>query len=79
MILLHDMQGEEFFVNPDRIESMSARPDTVLFLVNGKRMVVKDTPEQVIEGILAFRRRILSGLPPIYGPDEFKRLPVSGE
>lgn len=77
MIKVHNMQGEEFFVNPDRIESMSARPDTVLFLVNGKRMVVKDTPEQVINSIIAYRKRVLESLPPVYQAEDARLIPAA--
>lgn len=61
MIRVSTMNGEEIFVNEDLIETIRVTPDTVLFLTNGKRIVVKDTAEEIMERIRAFRRETFAG------------------
>ena len=47
------------FLNADLVESIEATPDTVLTLVDGRRIVVADSPEEVAERIIEFRASIL--------------------
>ncbi len=61
MILVTTINGEEMYVNEDLIETIRITPDTVLFLTNGKRVVVKNAPEDVIARIQAFRREVYRG------------------
>ena len=61
MILVTTMNGEEIYVNEDLIETMRITPDTVLFLTTGKRVVVKDSSEEVLSRIRAFRRDTFAG------------------
>lgn len=59
MILVHRLRGEPLFVNADLIETVEARPDTVLVLVDGRRILVDETPEVVVERVVAFRAGLL--------------------
>ncbi|MFA9446424.1 flagellar FlbD family protein [Egicoccus sp. AB-alg6-2] len=59
MILVHRLRGEPLFVNADLIESIEATPDTVLTLVDGRRVFVDDAPDVVVERIVAFRASLL--------------------
>lgn len=58
MILVNTIQGETMYINPDMIETIRATPDTVLFLNTNKRILVKETPEDLVERIVAYRQRI---------------------
>lgn len=58
MIELTTLSGKRFWINPHQIETMEANPDTTLGLVTGKRMIVKESPAQVIERIVIYRRSI---------------------
>jgi flagellar protein FlbD len=58
VIELTALSGRKFWINPHQIETMEANPDTTLSLVYGKRIVVAETPEQVLERIVAYRRSI---------------------
>jgi len=62
MILVHTMQGEDVFINPSMIETIRSTPDTVLFLSTNKRILVKDTPEEIVDRIVAYRQRVLERL-----------------
>ena len=61
MILVNTMQGEKMYINPDMIETIRSTPDTVLFLNTNKRILVKDTPEALVERIIAYRQQIYGG------------------
>ena len=59
MILVHRLTGDALFVNADLIESIEASPNTVLTLVDGRKAVVTETPDQVVARIVQFRASIL--------------------
>jgi len=58
MIQLTRINLVPFYLNQDLIEHMETTPDTVISLTSGQKFVVVEPPEQVIERILAFRRRV---------------------
>lgn len=59
MILVHRLRGEPLHVNADLIETVEATPDTTLVLVDGRRILVEETPEQVVERVTHFRAGLL--------------------
>ncbi len=59
MIAVHRLRGEPMFLNADLVESIEATPDTVLTLVDGRRIVVADSPDEVADRIIEFRASIL--------------------
>lgn len=63
MIEVTRLNGSIFFINPDMILSLEATPDTIVTLTSGEKLVVKDSPEQIIDRFVAFKRRIVSELP----------------
>ena len=46
-------------LNADLIEHIETTPDTVISLTNGQKFVVREDAEEVVERVIAFRRRIL--------------------
>jgi flagellar protein FlbD len=54
------LNGERFALNPDLIERVEAHPDTVAFLVDGTKYVVKETVDEVLTEIREFRASILA-------------------
>lgn len=59
MILVHRLRGEPLFVNADLIESLETTPDTVLTLVDGRRLFVEEDPDTVMERVVQFRASLL--------------------
>jgi len=45
-------------LNSDMIEHIEATPDTVITLSNGQILRVRESAEEVVERVVAFRRRI---------------------
>jgi flagellar protein FlbD len=54
------LNGEQFALNPDLIERVEAHPDTVAFLVDGTKYVVKESVDEVLQEIREFRAGILA-------------------
>lgn len=59
MILVHRLRGDAVWLNPDLIESVESTPDTVVTLVDGRRAIVSDPIDEVLERILEFRASVL--------------------
>jgi flagellar protein FlbD len=61
MIELHRLghDAEAFMLNPDLVSTVEAHPDTVVTLTTGIRMLVIETPEEVVRRIRAWRAGIL--------------------
>jgi flagellar protein FlbD len=62
MIQLTRLNGSPLLINSDLIKLIENAPDTVISLVNGEKIVVRETSEQILERIVQFRRRVLDGL-----------------
>jgi flagellar protein FlbD len=54
------LNGERFALNPDLIERVEGHPDTVAFLVDGTKYVVKETVDEVLQEIREYRAGILA-------------------
>jgi flagellar protein FlbD len=59
MIQLTRLNNARLAVNCDLIKYVEAAPDTVITLLNGEKLVVRETTEQVIERVRDFRRSVL--------------------
>ncbi len=58
MIDVMRLDGKVYWVNPHMIESMETNPDLTLSMLSGKKIVIKNSPEEVIEKIIAYRKKI---------------------
>jgi flagellar protein FlbD len=61
MIYLTKLNDEEFVLNADLIEFIERTPDTVISLTTGKKIVVKETPEEVVKKVIEYKRKIFAG------------------
>lgn len=59
MILVHRLQGAPMFINADLIETIEAAPDTIITLVDARRVVVREAPAEVVDRIRSFRAALL--------------------
>ena len=67
MIVVHPLRGEEVFLNADLIESIEETPETVITLVDGRRIAVSDAPEDIAERVVRYRGAILASAEQIRG------------
>ena len=58
MIILTKLNDQEFTINADLIETIEQTPDTVIVMTTGNKYVVRETPEEVIQKIIEFKRKI---------------------
>ncbi len=61
MIQLTRLNNSRLAVNSDLIKYVEQAPDTVITLLSGEKLLVRETTEQVIERVRDFRRSILTG------------------
>ena len=56
MIKLTRLDGSEFLVNADLIRYVEARPDTFVTLLDGDRVVVRETLDEVLHRAVDYQR-----------------------
>ncbi|MEW5701268.1 MAG: flagellar FlbD family protein [Candidatus Zixiibacteriota bacterium] len=56
MIKLTQLNGRPIVVNADLIEFIESTPDTIVSLTTGKKILVRETDDEVILRAAAFRR-----------------------
>lgn len=63
MIKLTRLNRHTVALNPDLVVWLDALPDTTLSLVSGEKVIVRETVDEVIARIVAFRRASFYGPP----------------
>jgi flagellar protein FlbD len=69
MIRLTRINGVEVVVNSDLIEFVETTPDTLVTLVTGKKIPVREAMDEVIDRVVSYRRAI--GAPRSADPARF--------
>lgn len=59
MIAVHRLRGEPMMLNPDLIETIEVTPDTVVTLVDGRKAIVSESPEELVALIREYRASVL--------------------
>jgi flagellar protein FlbD len=62
MIQLTRLNNHPLAVNSDLIKFVEQAPDTVITLVNGEKIVVRESAQDVLERVVQFRRSVLQGI-----------------
>jgi len=60
VIFLIRTNGVKFYVNPELIQTVEATPDTVVTLISNKKFIVKDSPQEIAERFIEYRRKTLA-------------------
>ena len=71
MIELTRLNGMPMVLNSDLIKTAEASPDTMLTLINGEKLIVREDTAEVVERVLAYRARLLANVA--------RRLPAFGD
>jgi len=61
MIQLTRLNHHPLVVNSDLIKFVEQAPDTVITLVSGDKIVVRESAQDVLERVIQFRRSVLQG------------------
>lgn len=67
MIKVTRLNNSELWVNAEMIEFVESTPDTIISLVNNKKIVVKEPAENIVKAVLEYRRQILHIGPRVEG------------
>jgi len=62
VITLHKLNGEPLVLNAELIETVESTPDTLITLVDRRRLMVAETVDEVVHRFLDYRRAV-SGAP----------------
>lgn len=58
MITVTRLNGQAFVLNADLIKTIEQKPDTIITLVNGDHIVVREAMRDVIERVIDYGRRL---------------------
>jgi flagellar protein FlbD len=58
MIKVTRLNGSQFFINPELILTVEETPNTVITLLDQKKLVVKESAADVIEKFLEYQKSI---------------------
>jgi flagellar protein FlbD len=62
VIRLTRLNSQQITVNSDLIKFVESNPDTVITLINGDKILVHETAEEIIARVIEFRRAVITGL-----------------
>jgi flagellar protein FlbD len=60
MILVTRLNHSVLVLNSDLIETIETAPDTVVSLISGQKLIVLESPEEIVERVVKFRRAIVA-------------------
>ena len=66
MIQLTRLNSHPLTVNSDLIKFIEHAPDTLITLINGEKIVVRESTDEVLKRIVEFRRSVLQGIFPAW-------------
>ena len=63
MIRVSRLNGGTLGLNADLIERIEQMPDTVVTLIDGKKLLVTESPDEIIEQVINFRATVIARVP----------------
>src|SRR5512139_1317989 len=60
MITLTRLSGSVFVLNSDLIERIDSTPDSVVTLMDGKKYVVSESLEEIIDAVRSYRSEVVA-------------------
>lgn len=60
MIELTRLNGNTMLINSDLIKTAESSPDTMLTLINGEKLIVREDTAAVMQKIMEYRARLLA-------------------
>jgi len=64
VIRMTRLDGTQFYVNAEFIQSVESTPDTHVVLLNGHSYVVRERDEEIVERIVEYHRGSVAGSRP---------------
>lgn len=60
MVSVTKLNGKEIILNSDLIETMESLPDTTITMTTGKKVIVTESIDEVIERIITYKNKIFT-------------------
>ncbi|EEH98363.1 flagellar FlbD family protein [Clostridium tertium] len=60
MINVTAMNNKEFILNADHIEKIEEVPETLITLTNGKKYIVLESVEEIVEKVIIYKNKIVT-------------------
>ncbi|GFP77088.1 flagellar FlbD family protein [Clostridium fungisolvens] len=60
MINVTGMNNQEFVLNAEHIEKIEEVPETIITLTNGKKYIVLETVEEVVDKVIRYKNKIFA-------------------
>jgi flagellar protein FlbD len=77
MIELTRLNGNPILLNSDLIKTAEASPDTMLTLINGEKLIVREGRSEVLDRVLAYRATLLADVARRLSPSDALRRAAS--
>jgi flagellar protein FlbD len=62
VVYITKLNDVKIIINSDLIESIEATPDTTITMTTGKKFIAKETSDEIIDKIVAFKRNFQMNL-----------------
>jgi len=73
LIELTRLNGNLMLLNSDLIKTAEASPDTMLTLINGEKLIVREELSEVLDRVLAYRATLLATVARRLSPNDALR------
>jgi flagellar protein FlbD len=60
MIDVTKLNGSKMTINAEQIEMVEEVPDTVVSLLNGKKIIVKESREEIKKLVISYKKNIMN-------------------
>jgi flagellar protein FlbD len=60
LITVHRLNNSEFIINANQIEIIEATPDTVITLVNERKLIVKESALEIRNMVIDYHRQVFT-------------------
>lgn len=58
MITISKLNGREITINSDLIETIESLPDTTITMTTGKKLIVTESIDEIIDRIIKYKNKI---------------------
>ena len=65
MVKITRLNGSILVVNADMIEFLEATPDTIVTLTTGRKVVAKESIDELIDKVVEYKKRCLQPTPEV--------------
>jgi flagellar protein FlbD len=60
VIFITRTNGTKLYINPELIQTVESTPDTVVTLLDNKKLIVRETPQEIAERFIEYRRNVMT-------------------